>query len=142
MVEEVIQLLGWRFTPWADEFSKLYFDNFASDYADVRSGVATQVMLLDNVHVSAPLRCRKSFGKGSDVNIALQWHPSYPSVVEFVQDCIDRPDADILDNHPSFTKQMDHFVKLLPELRKDRPSGPKAALSEYDKTALTGEQSD
>lgn len=116
MTAAVIRTLGWRFEPWADEFIDISFGPaISSDFVDVRNLIASNIMTLDNV----------------------RWHPSYPSAGKFLQDCLDHPEKDIMGKQGHLMAQYTAVAAKLPQWREERPSGPQAALSIYDRTAGT-----
>ena len=116
MVSSLIRCLGWRFEPWADEFIDISFNQASSsDFVEVRGIVASNILCLDNV----------------------RWHPSYDSPRKFLADCLANPEKDIIGKQGHLLPQLNELVARLPELRAERPSGPQASLSLYDRTAGT-----
>jgi proteasome activator subunit 4 len=112
----LMRCLAWRFEPWADDFVKLYFGPaISSDYVDIRNLVGGNIMLLDNV----------------------RWHPSYPSPRAFLEDCLQNPEKDIMGTKGHLGEEMKRLIEMFPKWREERPSGPSASLSTYDKTGST-----
>jgi proteasome activator subunit 4 len=67
-----------------------------------------------------------------------QFHPSYPSAKALTDDILNDPfDAkDIMKIRSApFQTKMQEIMETLPELKKDRPHGPKAVQSAHDLTA-------
>lgn len=114
LVSAAIRCFTWRFSPWAEEFRELYWKNgMLCDYSQISGLVAQNISLLD----------------------VVEFHPSFPNVSDFVQDCISRPRAPVREgaNKPL----LDAYMKQLPVWREERPSGAEARLSSYDKAGLT-----
>jgi proteasome activator subunit 4 len=116
MTSSLVRCFGWRFEPWADEFIDICFNQASSsDFVEVRGIVASNILCLDNV----------------------RWHPSYDSPRSFLRDCLDNPDKDIMGKQGLLMPQFKALSARLPGWRAERPSGPQASLSLYDRTAGT-----
>lgn len=73
-----------------------------------------------------------------------QFHPSYPSAKALTDDILSDPtdEKDIMKIRSApFQPQMQEIMKTLPELKKDRPHGPKAVQSAHDLTANSSKSS-
>lgn len=116
MLNSLIRCYGWRFDSWSEEFLQLYFKvAMSSDFEEVRSTVSNNIQLLDD----------------------SQWHPSYASAKEFMSDCVKNPGKDIIGTKGHLGGHLEKIIAQFPQWREERPSGPQAALSTYDKTAST-----
>lgn len=114
LMSAIIRCFTWRFAPWADEFRNLYWQRgMLSDYSQIATLVAQNISLLD----------------------VVEFHPSFPTVADFVQDCTARPRAPAQQgaNKPF----LDEYMKQMPVWRDERPSGAESRLSTYDKAGLT-----
>ncbi|KAL7421289.1 Proteasome activator BLM10 [Cryptotrichosporon argae] len=118
LVRSLLRCLQWRFTAWSDDFVQLYFSALDCPYADVRLLVGSVLNALDQ----------------------LKWNTSYPNAAQLVADFIDDDGTskDIMHiRQPAFASQLSETMTRLTELRKERPNGPKAAMSAHDTTAVT-----
>lgn len=115
-LSSMIRCLGWMFEPWTDEFIDIMFNQaISSNFVEVRVIVAANIQCLDNV----------------------RWHPSYDSPRAFLRDCLSNPDKDIMGKKGYLGPQLDALVAKLPAWKAERPSGPQASLSMYDRSAGT-----
>lgn len=114
----VLRCLRWRFSAWSPEFEKLYFSALSCPYADVRALMGSVLNGLDQLH----------------------WNASYPSVHALVDAVLGDPECeiDIMGiRNPHLQPELNEAMAKLKELRAERPSGPKAAMSAHDTTAIT-----
>lgn len=115
----LVRCLKWRFTDWAPEFEKLYFSVFNCTYADVRTHLGSIMNGLDQLH----------------------WNASYPNVPALIEAVRNDPkcETDIMGILPprQLQAQVDETMAKIDKFRADRPSGPKAAMSDHDTTATT-----
>lgn len=116
LVGTVMKSLGWHFTPWASDYTKMYSQHLTHPYQEVRGAVA------DNLRTLTELRL----------------HPSYPSVQAFLRDCETRDEGQLgmLGSDETYGENVEEFGRKLAEWRAVRQPAAQGTQV-YDKAALT-----
>ncbi|KAF8527908.1 ARM repeat-containing protein [Hysterangium stoloniferum] len=110
----MVDCLGQRFEPYAEEYVQLFFDNADTGYAEIRA------------HIAADL----------DAVVKIQWHPGYTSTEDLLSAVMTQPDPLRL-REVKHRERIQEFVRLFPEWKQARLPPPNQAQSQYDKVGLT-----
>lgn len=105
-------------TAWAEDFLPILFGSIASPYAEIRGLIASAI---------------ESFAH-------VQTRIGYPTAHALIEDILNDPNCekDIFKIRTGvFEPQLQGFITQLPQLKAERPHGPKAVLSAHDNSAIT-----
>ncbi|KAG8770133.1 hypothetical protein FRC12_004487 [Ceratobasidium sp. 428] len=106
--------LGLRLGRWTDEYLQILFDNISNIHSEIRSSIAQNINSIKQ----------------------SQWHPTYPSVPEFLSACAKSGDP-LRIRETAHMEKIQELVDQFPKWRLERLPPPKVNQSEYDKRGLT-----
>ncbi|KAF9243864.1 hypothetical protein BU15DRAFT_71975 [Melanogaster broomeanus] len=106
--------LGVRFNPMAEKYVSLLFENADSNYAEIRSLMASALYLLAR----------------------NRWRPSYPSTAALLAACRETQDP-LRTRENIFGDRFQQVLQNLPKWKDQRFPPPRVSQSQYDKVGLT-----